>query len=298
VGGGNCNRSNISIHNSPSWTIHPYFSSNIHIHHVNITDDAPGDAHFNTDGIDPNSCENVLIEDYYYCGGDDAIAIKSGWNVAGMLYAKPSKNITVRRSSSGCRGGWTVGSEAMGGVEDVVFEDLVSTSESGIRISAELMRGGFFKNIVFRNLTFGWTSLAIPNHNPNKTFFLHVEQNYPNGGTYPPCNGCPIPPLTPNMTTPVFDGIRFEQILILDAPKGFKMGGFDCTVAPCKNVTFDTIITASGVPPPQPLQCKGTITGGISGVNASLVPAGCVQQHSAVQQFGSSGSNNGIGWRE
>jgi hypothetical protein len=43
-------RSNIAIHNSPSWTIHPYFSSNIHIHHVNITDDAPGNAHFNTDG--------------------------------------------------------------------------------------------------------------------------------------------------------------------------------------------------------------------------------------------------------
>ena len=55
---------------------------------VNITDDNPGNKHFNTDGIDPNSCSNVLIEDYYYCGGDDAIAIKSGWNVAGMLYAR------------------------------------------------------------------------------------------------------------------------------------------------------------------------------------------------------------------
>ena len=64
----------------------------VHIHHVNITDDAPGNAHFNTDGIDPNSCEDVLIEDYYYCGGDDAIAIKSGWNIAGILYGKPSRS--------------------------------------------------------------------------------------------------------------------------------------------------------------------------------------------------------------
>jgi hypothetical protein len=225
-------------------------------------------------GIDPNSCENVLIEHYHYCGGDDAIAIKSGWNIAGMLYAKTSKNITVRRSSSGCRGGWTVGSEAMGGVEDVVFEDLTSTSESGIRISAEQMRGGYFKNIVFRNLTFGWSSLAAPNHNPNKTFFLSVEQNYPNGGTYPPCDGCPIPPLTPSMTTPVFDGIRFERISIVEAQKGLSMGRFDCSVAPCKNITFDTIAT----PSPQPLQCTGTIAGGVTRVAAALVPTGCVQQ--------------------
>jgi polygalacturonase len=67
-----------------------------------------------------------------------------------MLYGKASKNITIRRSRSGCRGGWTIGSEALGGVQDILFEDLVSTSESGIRISAELHRGGFVRNVTFR----------------------------------------------------------------------------------------------------------------------------------------------------
>ena len=72
------------------------------------------------------------------------------------------------------------------GVEDVLFEDLVSTSESGIRISAELLRGGFVRNVTFRNLTFDWSNLL------KKTFLFEVEQNYPNGGTNPPCAGCPV----------------------------------------------------------------------------------------------------------
>jgi hypothetical protein len=56
-----------------------------------------------------------------------------------------------------------------GGVEDVLFEDLTSTSESGIRISAELLRGGFVRNVTFRNLTFDWNVLL------KKTFLLEVR---------------------------------------------------------------------------------------------------------------------------
>ena len=56
-----------------------------------------------------------------------------------------------------------------GGVEDVLFEDLTSTSESGIRISAELLRGGFVRNVTFRNLTFDWNVLL------KKSFLLEVR---------------------------------------------------------------------------------------------------------------------------
>ena len=73
----------------------------------------------NTDGIDPDSCTNVLIEDYVYCGGDDAVAVKSGWNFAGQRFNMSSRNITVRNAVSGCRGGFTIGSEMSGGVSDV-----------------------------------------------------------------------------------------------------------------------------------------------------------------------------------
>jgi polygalacturonase len=54
---------------------------------------------------------------------------------------KPTVNVTARRVYSGCRGGFTIGSEMSGGVQNVTFEDSVSTGESGIRISSELGRG-------------------------------------------------------------------------------------------------------------------------------------------------------------
>ena len=70
---------NILLTNSPQWTLHPIYCDNVLISGVSIT--AEGRGAFegsHTDGIDADSVRNVTIEDYYYCAGDDAIAIKSG----------------------------------------------------------------------------------------------------------------------------------------------------------------------------------------------------------------------------
>jgi len=107
----------------------------------------------NTDGIDPDSCQNVLIEDYVYCAGDDAVAVKSGWNWAGRHVNMSSRNITVRNARSGCRGGFTVGSEMSGGVQGVLFEKklhLDRRERPALRISSELGRGSFVR-IAIRN---------------------------------------------------------------------------------------------------------------------------------------------------
>lgn len=43
-----------------------------------------------------DSCEDMVIEDCYISVGDDAIAIKSGWDQYGIAYGRPSTNILIR----------------------------------------------------------------------------------------------------------------------------------------------------------------------------------------------------------
>jgi len=56
----------VTLLNSPFWTFHPVYCKNVHIHHIEIQIPWGG---FNGDGIDVDSCQNVLIEhNYINCG--------------------------------------------------------------------------------------------------------------------------------------------------------------------------------------------------------------------------------------
>ena len=64
---------NLNLQDSPFWTVHPYASRRVHVHDVNISSPPWSD---NTDGVDPDSSQDVIIENMIYRGGDDCIAIK------------------------------------------------------------------------------------------------------------------------------------------------------------------------------------------------------------------------------
>ncbi|RWV85177.1 hypothetical protein GW17_00053052 [Ensete ventricosum] len=180
--------SNITLRDSPFWTLHPYDCKNVTISHVTIL--APVSGAPNTDGIDPDSCEDVLIENCYICVGDDAVAIKSGWDQYGIAYGRPSANITLRNLTvqSVLRkkiegifllslivycfkffyhshifigpifvdhsAGISIGSEMSGGVSNITVENLIVwESRRGIRIKTAPGRGGYVRNIFYRNVT-------------------------------------------------------------------------------------------------------------------------------------------------
>ena len=84
---------NVTLKNSPFWTNHFYDCNHVHVRHVHVTSPL---ASANTDGWDPDSSRNVLIEDSSYAAGDDCVAIKSGWDCFGVDYGRPSVNITIR----------------------------------------------------------------------------------------------------------------------------------------------------------------------------------------------------------
>ncbi|TKY54401.1 polygalacturonase protein [Spatholobus suberectus] len=146
---------NITLRDSPFWTLHPYDCKNITIKGVTIL--APVFEAPNTDGIDPDSCEDMLIEDCYISVGDDAIAIKSGWDQYGIAYGKPSMNIMIRNLvvRSMVSAGVSIGSEMSGGVSNVTVENLlVWDSRRAVRIKTAPGRGGYVRQITYRNLTF------------------------------------------------------------------------------------------------------------------------------------------------
>ncbi|CAL4985124.1 unnamed protein product [Urochloa decumbens] len=144
--------SNVVFQDSPLWNIHPVYCSNVVIRNVTIL--APHDSPY-TDGIDPDSCSNVCIEDCYISTGDDAIAIKSGWDEYGIAYGRPSSNITVRRiTGSTPFAGFAIGSETSGGVENILAEHLSFFSSGvGINIKTNTGRGGFIRNVTISDVT-------------------------------------------------------------------------------------------------------------------------------------------------
>ncbi|KAL8488119.1 hypothetical protein ACS0TY_023952 [Phlomoides rotata] len=147
--------SNITLRDSPFWTLHPYDCKNVTLKNLTIL--APVFQAPNTDGIDPDSCEDMVIEDCYISVGDDGVAIKSGWDQYGVAYGKPSKNILIRNLvvRSNVSAGISIGSEMSGGVSNITIENIhIWNSRRAVRIKTAPGRGGYVRDITYRNLTF------------------------------------------------------------------------------------------------------------------------------------------------
>jgi polygalacturonase len=140
----------VTFTNSPMWTLHPLYCSDITVKNLTIHGDGP-----NTDGFDPDSCADILVENCTFDTGDDCITLKSGRDKDGRRIGKPTENVVVRHCTFE-RGHGTVviGSEMSGGVRNVLAEDLTADgTDAGVRIKARRGRGGVVENIVYKNLT-------------------------------------------------------------------------------------------------------------------------------------------------
>ena len=175
----------LTLKNSPFWVIHPVRTESLIVRGVTIKSAGP-----NSDGCDPESCNNVLIENCFFDTGDDCIAIKSGRNNDGRRWNIPSRNIIVRdcRMAAG-HGGVVIGSEISGGYSNLFVENCEMDSPDllrVIRIKTSECRGGIIENINVRNVKVGVCSEAV----------LHITLNYEPGE---PCVR-DFPPVVRNVT--------------------------------------------------------------------------------------------------
>lgn len=133
------------------WSIHPLFCRNLHIRNLTIRS-----VNFNGDGIDVDSCQDVLIEHCNIDTGDDAIALKSGRGMEAVRLGQPTENVVIKNCTlySSIFAGLGIGSELSGGIRNVDVEDcLISGRQNGISIKSRDGRGGFIENIRGINIT-------------------------------------------------------------------------------------------------------------------------------------------------
>lgn len=141
----------VTFQNSPCWNIHPAMCTNVIVNDITVR--CPDYAQ-NSDGIDFESCKNVVLTNSRFDVGDDGICIKSGKDKAGRERGIPCENILV----DNCivfhgHGGFVVGSEMSGGVKNVKVSNCVfSGTDVGLRFKSTRGRGGVVEHIRIENI--------------------------------------------------------------------------------------------------------------------------------------------------
>lgn len=240
--------SNLTLVNSPSWNVHPVYSSNVVVQGITIL--APVTSP-NTDGINPDSCTNTRIEDCYIVSGDDCVAVKSGWDEYGIAFGMPTKQVVIRRLTciSPTSAVIALGSEMSGGIQDVRAEDIVAVnSESGVRIKTAVGRGGYVKDIYVRRMimnTMKWAFWMTGNYGS------HADDKF-----------------DPN-ALPMIQNINYRDVIALNVTMAARLEGIsgDPFTGICiSNVTIELAKKAKKVP--------WTCTD-VSGISSEVIPAPC-----------------------
>jgi hypothetical protein len=142
---------NTTFQNSPAWCLHMLLCEELTVRGVRVRN--PWNAQ-NGDGIDVESCKDVLIEGSTFDAGDDGICVKSGRDEEGRRRGKPTENMIVRNDVVyRAHGGFVIGSEMSGGARNIFVSDcsFIGT-DIGLRFKTTRGRGGIVEKIYIKNI--------------------------------------------------------------------------------------------------------------------------------------------------
>ena len=189
---------NLRLLDAPYWNWHMFDCDHILVESMWI--EAPDDSP-NTDGWDPSSCRNVTIRNSWYRGGDDCVAIKSGYDCFGVWYNRPSQDITVHNvTCQGGGGGIAIGSEISGGLFNVQLTDLhfPGPVKKALTIKTGYSRGGWIRNVTISQVTISGTMshpalhLDMVEYSPETCVFRNCRN--------PACPSNWTPPVPPRVS--------------------------------------------------------------------------------------------------
>ncbi|MBQ9705603.1 MAG: right-handed parallel beta-helix repeat-containing protein [Paludibacteraceae bacterium] len=228
----------VCFENSPAWNLHPLMCENVVLADLSVRN--PWYSQ-NGDGVDVESCKNVVISGCTFDVGDDAICMKSGKNRDGRERGIAAENIVV----DGCtvyhgHGGFVVGSEMSGGVKNVSVQHcLFEGTDVGLRFKSTRGRGGVVENIYVKHI--GMTDI------PNEALLFDLFYGGKGAGEETDEEiaarmGSSVPPVTEE--TPAFRDIVIEDVVCRGAKRPIYFNGLP--EMPIRNVTLRHIRMTGG----------------------------------------------------
>ncbi|MGD1277956.1 MAG: glycoside hydrolase family 28 protein [Tepidisphaeraceae bacterium] len=204
----NCHRillQDATFRNSGSWNVHVLDSEDITVRNVVLFNPLYAQ---NGDGIDVDSCRNVLIEGINVHAGDDDICLKSGRDEQGRKHGRPTENVIIRNCKIGWgHGGIAIGSEMSGGVHNVEVSNCVLDGpDIGLRFKTTRGRGGTVEDIHIHDVTMsGITQTAI-------LFDMYYQTKNPKDEPF-------------SERTPVFRNIVIRNVTCASAHRALELMG-------------------------------------------------------------------------
>ena len=178
------------------WSTHPVYCENVTFKNVTI--------HSGADGIDVDSCKNVVIDGCTFETRDDCISLKSGRGMEGNTIGIPCEDVRISNCTFNdavwaCIG---IGSETSAGVRNVLVEHCkcLGARTHAIYIKSRPGRGAFIEDITMNDLEVSNTKLG----------FLRI--NILNSGLQDPA---PVPGLD---GIPTIRNYKFSNIRVTDVP--------------------------------------------------------------------------------
>ncbi len=179
------------------------------------------------DGMDIESCRNVLIEYNFLETGDDNFTLKAGRGQDGLRVNRPSENIVIRRNLTAIgHGGVTCGSETAGMIRDVyVCDNVFEGTNVGLRFKTRRPRGGGGENLYYERNRIRAAKEAI-------SFDMLGSAEYVGGLSA-------RVPMEVDRFTPAYRNVEIRDLIVEDATWFLRVIGIP--ESPARNVTIEHV---------------------------------------------------------
>jgi len=152
----------VTLRNSPAWTVHPIGCDGLTIRGISIVNGITRQEHGpNTDGINPDACTRVRISDCYIQSGDDSIVLKVT-EEAVAEGRRECRDVTV----TNCvlmtwETALKIGSESFGEFRNIAFSNCV-VRDAGCGVGLWMRDGGLIDGFTVNNIAMTLPHGGVP----------------------------------------------------------------------------------------------------------------------------------------